>query len=451
MQSVINGIVLLILLFWIFLIYFTQSEKMRTIKFPYKEETMYVMSPTLYFTIFTVCTAPFFLQPFTLLRYAIWLVAIMLLIINGKLKIKMHIVPITYIVLLLWILLTITYTTASYTELILSGYVKYCLPLFFFWLGYNAIDTKYSLMLFMRFVIFSAVFYSFWIGGLSATFYPSVYFSPFGTGLFLTYAGLADYFTSLFPIPILLFFITKRKIYLIFAILLILSTILEAVRTGIGGIAIASTLTLIGLYKQRSVPIIFILFLLFAAVLTFVPSIKEKMFFEENVKYEEVVSTEVLNKEDIRDNGRYEMWERALNRLYKSKELIGSGVGSVKEWLSQEHLKNNMALLLHNDYVLLMCETGLIGLTLYIIFIILFISTCFSSIFSRHQPFWPKIGAILAVSSFGGILFSMGYDNVFGHSLTSLVNPFLFFGFFLKLKEIYGDKTERTHSYISES
>lgn len=42
-----------------------------------------------------------------------------------------------------------------------------------------------------------------------------------------------------------------------------------------------------------------------------------------------------------------------------------------------------------------------------------------------------------------GVAFSMGYDNVVSHSMTSLIIPFIFIGFFMKYSELENE-------YVSE-
>lgn len=452
MQSLINGIILVILTIWIARIYLHDSKKMRTITFPYQENTKYILSPNLYFCIFTVCTAPMYLHPFSLIKYGIWLAVILLLIASGKIKLKFNAVTITYIIFLSWAILSISYTKAHSPEIAFNSLLRFSLPIFYLWLGYNAIESKYSLLLFSRITLKTILFYIFWIGGISAVYFPFIYSSPIGNGIFLTYAGFADYLTSLAPLTLFMYFITKRKIYILISLLMVISTILEAVRTGLGGLFIAFSLIIISLYRIRSVfPLIAIIFT-GISIIAFVPSIRDKMFYKENeTTFQEVATGEVMNKEDIRDNGRYELWERSLEYHYKGRELTGSGIGSTTQWLRMEHERKNTPALLHDDYVLILCEMGLIGLILFIIFSLTFIYNCVESIFSPKTNLWVRMGATIAFASYGGILFSMGFDNVFGHSMTSIINPFIFMGFFIKLKELYSKENEQAYTIIPKS
>ncbi len=442
MQEIINLIILVLLTLWILLIYFRQSEQMRTINFPYKENTKYVLSKNLYFLILTVCTAPVFLPSFSFVKYFIWLAVLVLLILNGNIRLKFGAIVLSYLLFILWVCTSTLYTNVQSTAQIANSIVRFAFPLLFLWLGYNAIDSKYSFLIFSRTVCKTTLFYIFWIGGIAAVFLPFIYYSPVGNGIFLTYAGFADYLTSLFPIPFIMFFLTKRKLYLGLAGLMVLSSVLETVRTGMGGMFIGSILILICLYKVKSLPYISTVIIIAVTILVAVPSVRKKMFYEKEVNAEQIITGELMGSEDIKDSGRFETWELALKRFYEPHKLTGSGVGVASEWLKVRSVQHKGAALLHNDYVLIMCETGLIGLSLFILFSVIVLVTCIYSIFVNNKHFWVSIMAGLTIASFGGVLFSMGFDNIYSHSMTSIVNPFIFMGFFLKMKDIYAEKEE---------
>lgn len=451
MQTILNGTILAILTIWIIRLYMTQSVKMRTIDFPYKEGTKYVLSPNLYFCIFTVCTSIAYLSPFSLLKYGIWFIVIILLLLSGRIRLNLHVVVIGYLLFLAWAFVASIYSDAGIGYR-LSSYIRYSLPIFYLWLGYNAIESKFSLLIFSRVVLFTIFTYTFFIGGFGAIVLPFIYYSPVGNGVFLTYAGFADYLTSLFPLPFIMFYLTKRKRYLLIASAMVLSSILDVVRTGLGGLFISSVITIICLYRARSIPYLLSIVLVTTSIVSLIPSVREKMFYEsDKITFEDVSTGRNITSEDIRDNGRYELWEKVMNVLYKEKELIGSGTGRTSEWLWNYHLRINSPALLHNDYVLILCDMGLVGLILFILFALLFIYNCIYALLNSYHLLWVRVSAILALVSFSGILFAMGFDNVFGHSMTSLINPFIFMGFFLKFKEIYTKGHEQSNTIISES
>ena len=73
--------------------------------------------------------------------------------------------------------------------------VKFCLPILYFWMGYNAIEDSLDLWIFLKRTVLICVIYSFLIGGVSAKLISPLYgFLCFGTGgTFVAYASLADF------------------------------------------------------------------------------------------------------------------------------------------------------------------------------------------------------------------------------------------------------------------
>lgn len=437
MQSIINGTILLLLSGIILYLYTRDAVWMRTINFPYKENTKYILSKNLFFLILTISTSILYLNPFSLEKYGIWALTIILLLLSGQVKIKIESITASYLFFLLWVCFSFSYTTASPTSAFMV-LIKYILPLLFLWLGYSSIQNKYSFLILIRSVIFIAAIYIIWVGGFGAVFLPSLYYSPIGNEIFLTYAGFADYLTSLFPIPFILFYLTKKKVYIFIALWLVLSTLLEGVRTGLGGMALAAGFVSYGIFKQRSFPFIAVVAGLFIAVVLFVPSIRNKMFFEQTEEETEQIGNIFqegrINTENIRDNGRRAVWDITLNKLYNGKKLTGSGVGCANEFIKDRGIREHTVALIHNDYVQILSDFGLIGLSLFIFFVIMVLLSTIKVI--NGDAFWVRMAASLSLGSFAGVLFSMGFDNVVGHSMTSFVNPFIFTGCYLKIKEL---------------
>lgn len=141
-----------------------------------------------------------------------------------------------YLLFFLWLIISTSYSESRYDSMMLL--IKYSIPLLSLWLGYSAVEGKYDLYYFSKSVAKTSIVYALIAGGVSAVFMPWLYFSPFVSGVILKYAGLADYFTSIFVIFFILHWITGCKIYLWGALWLLLSTILEVVRTGLGGMAL---------------------------------------------------------------------------------------------------------------------------------------------------------------------------------------------------------------------
>ena len=199
MTTILSLIIFLVLLIWIGLIYLSNKKKFRTVKCGNGES--YLLSRNMYFIIFTVCTAPIFLGLLSLLKYGVWFALILLLLFTGKVRAKFEATTIMYLIFFLWLCYTMTYTTAPHDGLMLL--IKYSIPMLFLWLGYSAINNEKDLIVLLKVVNIVACIYCFFIGGQGCVLMPGVYYNVF-KGIFSTYAGYADYITSIFIIPILL-------------------------------------------------------------------------------------------------------------------------------------------------------------------------------------------------------------------------------------------------------
>lgn len=411
-------------------------DKYRLVKFIGNRGYLYRINRNMYFLIFVVCTAPFFLGQFSLIKYGIYFGALIVLLFWGKIRIKIDLIVGAYLLFFLWMVISIGYSEMRYDSIMLL--IKYTIPLFSLWLGYSAIEEKYDLYYFSKAVTTSALFYALIVGGFSAMFMPWLYFSPFGTGMFLTYAGLADYFTSIFVVFFILYWITSRKIYLWGALWILLSTILATVRTGLGGIALVGVFFAFFRYKWKSVPYIIMVGVLFVGAILFIPSINEK-FFGENagtITASDIVQGDALSLDNIQTSGREFLWGLAMDKFYEPSPIVGSGLGTTTHFIKERGKSRHTVALLHSDYVQILCDNGIVGIVLIAIFYLCIIIKVFRYTWNRNINIWVKISGIMAAASMAGVAFSMGFDNVVSHSMTSLINPFIFIGFFLKFIDL---------------
>ena len=158
--------------------------------------------------------------------------------------------------------------------------VKFCLPILYFWVGYNAVKEELDLWVFLKRTVLICVIYSFLIGGVSAKLISPLYgFLCFGTGgTFVAYASLADFYAILIGVPVMLYIFTSERKFLYAAGLLFLSLILESVRTGIGASILGLSLLFLAYKKGRAVPAVMLLIALFVGSVFFVKPVKDKMF-----------------------------------------------------------------------------------------------------------------------------------------------------------------------------
>lgn len=404
----------------------------RIVTNPFDKDGQIVISFELYFLVYSVLTAMIFLGSLSLMKYAFWILFLLFLVISHRIEIKLGGIVWTYILFLIYAVISVLiFSTAKFQALMLL--IKYALPLFYLWLGYTAINDSDDLLYFMKKVAVGMCVYALIIGGFAAKFLPPLYgFLNFGSGgLLISYASLADYFSGLVVVPFGLYIIThdRRWLYAIFWI--VLSTILETVRTGLGGLFLASSLFLITIFKGRAIPWIAGLCIVAVVVVFTVPSFREKMFFEEKNFSE--VSVSDMNFDNIRSNARGAIWDINMNRFYYPHKITGSGLGTSVEWM-----KNRPGLkLIHSDYVQILCDLGLIGITLFGLFVLVTFFSIFSIAWASETPFVLKLLGGMALGSCGGIFFSMAFDNVITYAQQSFVIPFILIGMYLKVKDLY--------------
>lgn len=437
MRTIVSLIIFVILLCWIGIIYFSNKQKFRTVKFDKGEK--YLLSRNMYFVIFTVCTAPIFLGSLSLLKYGLWFITILLLLFSGKIKMKFEAITGFYCLFYLWLCYTMTYSTAPIYGVMML--VKYSLPMLFLWLGYSAINDQKDLIILLKVVNAVVCIYCFFIGGQGCKLIPWFYYGPIGSQ-FLTYAGFADYLTSIFIVPILLYWLTKEKKYIFCALWMVLSTVLESVRTGMGGMMIVFVTALLLRYKWKAVPGVVFAGTFFLGIVLFVPEVNEKFFGDDaqTVSAIDIVRGDALSMDNMNTNGRSEIWDITLERFYEGHEYVGSGLGMASGYLKIQSKLYGSVELLHNDYVQIISDTGLVGIALLTLFYIIFILKVAYRVTLRGCSPLIKYTGIMALSSMAGIGFSMYFDNVVSHSMSSLVMPFMFLGFFIKFIDINESK-----------
>lgn len=410
---------------------------LRSFVVSYSKGEYYEMDSLMFYLIFTIVTAPIFLlPPFAIAKYSVYFLVLIYLLKTHQIKAPDSWIVRSYWLFYIWLCIC-ALRGSDYMDSI-AFLIKYIIPILSLYLGYSALSTKYDIYFLLKIVLIAVIIYTFLIGGLSAKFYSWFYFSPFGDQ-FLKYAGFADYQTSLFVLPFIMEWMTCNKKWYLAATAMLLSTVLEVVRTGLGGMFIVLSLFYFFKYKLKSLPILGCMVAIIIGVILFVPEVNQKFFGDKagTISAESIVQEDAMSLDNIQTNGREFMWHCVMSKCYDGHEIIGSGLGSSIQYL--KYIRDNIIkvpLLLHNDYVQIMCDTGLVGLGLLILFFLIFIFTVGYNVWYTDS-FYVKITGIIAIASMGGVAFSMGFDNVVSHSMTSLIMPFIFTGMYLKTVRLY--------------
>ena len=438
MKTILSLIIFAVLVWWIYRIYISGQVKFRAVEVSKGE--YYLLSPNMYFTIFTVCTAPIFLGSLSLLKYGLWFATLLVLLFLGKVRMKFEAMTAAYGIFFLWLCYTMTYTTVPRDGMMML--FKYSLPMLFLWLGYSSLKNEKDLIIFLKVVNVVACVYCLTMGGFAATFIPPLYY--FMSGVFSTYAAFADYLTAVFIVPIILYWLTKEKKYLFCAFWMVLSTVLQAVRTGMGGMMLVIAVALLLKNKVKAIPGLLVAGGLFLGVVLFVPSVNEKFFGDDagTVSASEIIQGNAMSMDNIEMSGREFLWERTKEACYYGHEMYGSGLGSSGYFVkySTSDKAGEVSGKLHNDYLELICDAGLIAILLLTIFYASVVLKTSTHVLGRNSLL-IKLTGIMALSSMAGVGFCMYFDNVVSNSMQSMVMPYIYLGFFLKALDMENQKS----------
>ena len=427
------------LVLWICRIYLTNDKKFRYVE--YNKGEYYLLSRNMYFTIFTICTAPVFLSSLSLLKYGLWFTTILILVFTSRIRMKMEAVMTIYLVFFFWLALTMTWTTAPRDGWMML--IKYFIPILFLWLGYSSLQNEKDIVILLKVVNIVTCIYCCFIGGQGWKVLPHVYMGPLG-GQFSKYAGFACYEISIFIAPILLYWLTKDKKYVWCALWLFLSSIIESVRTGMGGMMLVFGVATFLRYKTKSFPALFMAGSLFLGIILFVPRVNKKFFGENagSVTAVDIIRGDALSLDNIEKSGREYMWERVMDNCYYGNEIFGGGLGTSGRFVKNYGRKTQGLEMMHNDYLQILCDAGIVGIVLLCIFYIAFIIKVIAHVVLRRSTVLVKLTGIMALSSMVGIGFAMYFDNVVSNSMQALVMPFIYWGFFFKALDMESKENE---------
>ncbi len=381
-----------------------------------------------YFFLFTLYTGILQFGGLSAVRLAVWIVWCLIAIFYDKNKPVASLTVLLYVAYLVYLVFSILFSPAK-----LYGFrvfLKYLYPFLVLLLA-TQVTTNHLFTL----RAFKNIFY---VGIFGSVCLLILYRIPIVSGLLATTIwwgpAILDFMPVVVSIALAYFAIFNQKKYLRYIPLFILPAVLMTNRTGMLAISITIAVFSLIKYKLKSVPYVAVAASIFIGVLLYVPEFREKMFYKKGMTTEEIIENrDALTSEDIDSSGRFSMWEWSLDNFYKGKELTGSGLGNLQQvFYSHKHPFGHLEVV-HNDYVQILCDTGLIGLVLYAS-IILSLAIHSILIFYRQNDLIIKFCAIVAASSMAGLAVAMYTDNVVNYSLMTLSYPFAIYGMLIGLK-----------------
>lgn len=195
-------------------------------------------------------------------------------------------------------------------------------------------------------------------------------------------------------------------------------------------------------YKIKSLPLILAVGCLGLAAMFYVPSVKAKMYYRPDEVTLQDFLTGNVDENNINTSGRKKGWEDVHKWFYEPHKAIGSGTGRVQTYFYTEAIGWQRGGQLHNDFLVMMCDNGLIGIGLFLLAYLAIMFHCLF-IYSKSKSQVVKVCALTAGSSLIGILVTMYSDNTVSYSMATLGYPWGFYGMALGLY-----KQEKYNQYI---
>lgn len=258
--------------------------------------------------------------------------------------------------------------------------------------------------------------------------FPGVFW--YGTASAINYISMCIFSLSLYC------FTDEKKKNLFFVVLFMLPCIIWVFRTSIMGTTLALIVFAFFRYKLKSLPVIAGALVIFLVIIFTVPSIREKMFFDESKSISQLESGDITI-DDINSNGRFAIWEWSLQNYFSANKIAGSGTGNLQEvFYSLKHPFGTIKIC-HNDYVQILCDNGLIGIVLFGLSFLFLIGHTFIIYLNKNYDTAIRICAITAGASAAGVLLTMFTDNVINYTMATLSYPCGFYGMMLGMLAKY--------------
>lgn len=329
-----------------------------------------------------------------------------------------------YVVYMIWIVIGIFYS--RYTSYGVRTTLKYLYPLLLCLFASSAVKDA---EVFLKSSLWARVlgiisFITYIIPFFESYIIPGVFW--YGTARAINYISLMIFSLGM------VFFSNEKKKNLLFTLFFMVPCIYWVLRTSIMGSAIALMAFALIRYTWKSLPIIAIIVALGVMAVFYIPSVREKMFFDDNVTVEDFRQGKI-NEEDINTNTRSYIWETMEKLFYERHKETGSGTGTTQGYMYAYSKDFGGLNVPHSDFVQQKCDNGDIGLYLYGAMILLVFIDCFRTYW--RVPYAPiKLCAIVAGASIVGVYATFYSDNVVNYSMATLSMPFGFYGMMLGMR-----------------
>lgn len=251
-------------------------------------------------------------------------------------------------------------------------------------------------------------------------------------GVFWHAAALTTHFitVSMFSLSCC-YLLQQRFRNILWCIVFSLPCFLWSFRTGILGLTAAFAAFFFVKYRLKSVPIIAAIGFLAVCSIFYIPRIKQKMYFNPDKVTLTDFLTGNVEESNINTSGRNLMWDMVMP-FYEDNKLIGAGTGRVQKFFYTEIVGFGRGGQLHSDFLLMLCDNGLIGFFLYVLSYLGALFHC-TTIYRRTNDRYTKALSITAGAALCGVLVTLYSDNSVSYSMCTLSYPWGLYGMVLGL------------------
>lgn len=273
-----------------------------------------------------------------------------------------------------------------------------------------------------------------WVAAFTILIYLIPIFLPLFPGVFWNRAPLATHYITMSVVSLALYFFSnQKKKNLLFLVVFSLPCFLWVFRTDIMGLVAALSAFALIKYRLKALPVIMLLGVLSVLALFYIPSVKAKMYYRPDEVTLSDFLTRNVDESNINTSGRRDVWDDCKNWFYKGHEVVGSGTGRVQKYMYTEATGFRRGGQIHNDFLVLMCDNGLVGLFLYLLSVLSAFAHCIYIYHKRGYSSYVQFSAIVAGASLLGVVITMYSDNTLSYSMATLAYPWGLYGMTLGL------------------
>ena len=225
------------------------------------------------------------------------------------------------------------------------------------------------------------------------------------------------------------FLVCKKFRYFILYIIFSAAVFMAFTRISMAGLVVTRSCVYM-LSRSKAIKILLPASILIIFILSFffIKSMQDRMFMDRSLTLSIAINDPEKLHSSVGTSGRALLWKDAKRERYiEQNPLIGGGIGSVDAWLDNR-VNPISPDRLHSEYLRIGCDTGLVGLALYVISILYFFTQLLK--LQRLAKDWnEKKYHALAISMLGYYTITLATDNSLNYVSEFGMYVFLFMAF----------------------